>query len=62
MDYKKIKFHMRDDKMLRLISFTYDMLRAVKMGDAEELSKEQHAELLDIEDTLSKLYKQATGK
>lgn len=61
MEHKKIKFHMRDDKMLRLITFTHSMIRAVNMGD-DELSKEQLAELEDIKDTLHKLYKQTTGK
>jgi len=56
MDVKKVKFHLRVDRTEQLIAFTYDMIRAVKMG-GEELSKEQYMELHQIEETLSKMYK-----
>ena len=60
MKSPKIKFHARKDKLAQLISFSHTMVRAVKMGQGEQdaLSEEQYAELLEIEDTLSTLYRQ----
>jgi len=60
MQAPKVKFHARKDRMEQLISFTYNMIRAVKMAPDDELSKEQYLELHELEDTLSKLYKQVT--
>jgi len=56
MEAKKVKFHLRVDRTEQLIGFTYDMIRAVKMG-GDELSKEQYLELHQIEETLGKMYK-----
>lgn len=59
---EKIKVFVRRDKLLEVHQFCHTMMRAVRMSDEEELSPEQLAQLESMSDTLSKLYKQATGR
>ena len=54
---KKVKVFVKPDKIRPLLSFTRDMLRAVQMGE-EELSQDERVQLMDMQDTLTHLYKQ----